>query len=379
MDAWYWYVLFGIWDISGWGKVGVTLVFTFVTILAVTIYLHRHQAHRALELHPLLAHFFRAWLWLTTGMQTKEWVAIHRKHHKTVETVEDPHSPHVFGIKRLLLEGSEIYTQARQDEAMIEKWGRGTPDDFLERHVYSQRWLGIVIMCVIDLVFFGFAGGGPSVFGIQMLWIPFFAAGVINGLGHYFGYRNYEIPDASRNIVPWGILIGGEELHNNHHQAPGSARLSARWWEVDIGWCFICIFSWVRLAKVNTAKLAPKHHKSDPKYLLHLYQKKVFAPLLGEFSSKHERRIIRKLVVRQSWCISSREKLMHALSGEHAASLHSAWQLREKLAEALRARGNAISVWCNAAQHSSILAIRNFAKHIQAQTNTASADSGIAA
>jgi stearoyl-CoA desaturase (delta-9 desaturase) len=224
----------GWWDLSFWGYAGVTLLLTHVTIASVTIFLHRHQAHRALTLHPAVSHFFRLWLWLTTGMVTREWVAIHRKHHARCETAEDPHSPQVYGIWRVLFGGVGLYRTEGKKTETLEVYGRHTPDDWLERHVYSQhRFSGLGITLVVDVLLFGWVG--LAIFVVQMVWIPFWAAGVINGVGHYWGYRNFETQDTSRNIVPIGILIGGEEFHNNHHAYGSSAKLANKWWELDIG------------------------------------------------------------------------------------------------------------------------------------------------
>jgi stearoyl-CoA desaturase (delta-9 desaturase) len=245
----------GLIDLPWWGYIVVALVLTHITIASVTIFLHRHQAHRALDLHPIPSHFFRFWLWLTTGQVTKEWASIHRKHHARCETAEDPHSPQVLGIKKVMWEGAELYREACKDRSIMEKFGHGTPDDWLERHVYTgQTGKGILLMLVIDLVLFGAAG--LAIWAVQMAWIPFFAAGVINGIGHYWGYRNFENEDASTNIVPWGILIGGEELHNNHHTFGTSAKLSYKWFEFDIGWMYIRILEILGLAKVR--KVAPR-------------------------------------------------------------------------------------------------------------------------
>ncbi len=214
------------------------LVVTQVTIFTVTLYLHRSQTHRGVDFHPLLAHFFRFWSWLTTGMVTREWVAIHRKHHAHCETSEDPHSPHVEGINKVFWQGVELYRTASQDRPMLEKYGRGCPNDWLERHVYGAHpYFGPGLMMVINLALFGVAG--LAIWGIQMLWIPFWAAGVVNGLGHWWGYRNFETTDQARNLTPWGFWIGGEELHNNHHAFPSSAKFALRKFEVDIGWIVI--------------------------------------------------------------------------------------------------------------------------------------------
>jgi stearoyl-CoA desaturase (delta-9 desaturase) len=246
----------GLFDLPWWGHALVALALTHITIAAVTIFLHRHQAHRALELGPLPSHFFRFWLWLTTGMVTKEWVAIHRKHHAKCETAEDPHSPQVLGLNRVLWGGVFLYVKASRDRETIRRYGHGTPDDWLERHLYTPAHLhGIALMLAIDLLLFGLVPGA-LIWGVQMVWIPFWAAGVINGVGHFFGYRNFACADASTNIVPWGILIGGEELHNNHHAYASSAKLSCRWYEFDIGWLYIRLLELLGQARVK--KVAPR-------------------------------------------------------------------------------------------------------------------------
>jgi stearoyl-CoA desaturase (delta-9 desaturase) len=248
-------VAHGLLPLPWWGYVVVTLALTHVTIAAVTIYLHRHSAHRALDLHPAISHFFRFWLWLTTGMVTKEWTAIHRKHHAKVETPDDPHSPHTRGIRTVLLRGSELYREEAKNVETLEKYGKGTPDDWIERNVYTPySWQGVGLMLAVNVALFG--APGLTIWAVQMLWIPVMAAGVINGIGHYWGYRNFPSADASTNIVPWGILIGGEELHNNHHAYGSSAKLSSRWFEFDLGWAYIRTLEVAGLARVR--KLAPK-------------------------------------------------------------------------------------------------------------------------
>jgi stearoyl-CoA desaturase (delta-9 desaturase) len=245
----------GLVSMPWWGYVLVALALTHVTIASVTIYLHRSQAHRGLDLHPIVSHFFRLWLWLTTGMVTKEWVAIHRKHHAKVETEDDPHSPQTRGIRKVLLEGAELYRMEAKNEATLAHYGHGAPDDWIERKLYTPySWQGVGVMLLIDLVLFGPIGA--TIWAVQMLWIPITAAGIINGIGHYWGYRNFACADASTNIVPWGILIGGEELHNNHHAYGTSAKLSSRWYEFDIGWMYIRMLEMVGLAKVR--KIAPQ-------------------------------------------------------------------------------------------------------------------------
>jgi len=251
----------GMIDLPWWGYVVVTLVLTHITIAGVTIYLHRYSAHRALDLHPVVSHFFRFWLWITTGMVTKEWTAIHRKHHAKCETEEDPHSPQVLGLYKVLFEGSELYRREGANQETIDKYGHGTPDDWMERNVYSNNeMLGVGLMLIIDTALFGPIG--LTIWAVQMLWIPVCAAGIINGVGHYIGYRNFQVNDASTNIVPWGILIGGEELHNNHHAYASSARLSSKWFEFDIGWLYIRLMEMAGLAKVK--KLAPQVRMRNP-------------------------------------------------------------------------------------------------------------------
>jgi stearoyl-CoA desaturase (delta-9 desaturase) len=240
----------GLLEASWWQVLVTALVLTHVTIASVTIFLHRAQAHRALELHAIPSHFFRLWLWMTTGMVTKEWVAIHRKHHAKCETEEDPHSPVTRGIKTVLLTGSELYRAEAKVEDTLEKYGHNTPDDWIERNLYSRySWQGVGLMLIINLVLFGAVGA--AVWAVQMAWIPVTAAGIINGIGHYWGYRNFEAPDASTNISPWGIIIGGEELHNNHHTYPTSAKLSVKPYEFDIGWAYIRLLEVMGLAKVR--------------------------------------------------------------------------------------------------------------------------------
>ncbi|MBI5275481.1 MAG: fatty acid desaturase [Burkholderiales bacterium] len=240
----------GLWNLSWWQIVAFTLVTTHITIASVTIFLHRNQAHRAMDLHPFPAHFFRFWLWLGTGMVTKEWVAIHRKHHAKCETEEDPHSPQTRGIDTVFWKGSELYRAEAKNLETLKKFGHGTPDDWIERNLYTPfSWQGVGLMMIIDVALFGFAG--LAVWAVQMAWIPVTAAGIINGIGHYWGYRNFEAPDASTNISPWGILIGGEELHNNHHTYPTSARFSVKKYEFDIGWVYISLMQKVGWATVK--------------------------------------------------------------------------------------------------------------------------------
>jgi len=253
----------GLFDLPWWGEVMVALVLTHITIVGVTIFLHRHQAHRALDLHPAVSHFFRLWLWLTTGMVTKEWAAVHRKHHAKCDTPEDPHSPQILGLNRVLWGGVFLYVKEANRPDTIERYGHGTPDDWIERNLYSKfKISGLTLMGFIDIFLFGIVPG-MLILATQIVWIPFWAAGVINGIGHYWGYRHWSTPDASTNIVPLGFLIGGEELHNNHHAYPTSAKLSNKWYEFDVGWLYIRILEGLGLAKVK--HLAPTPHFAMPK------------------------------------------------------------------------------------------------------------------
>ncbi|MDO8317843.1 fatty acid desaturase [Rhodoferax sp.] len=250
MDALLEWAANGYWNLNAWQLVLFTLGMTHVTMLSVTIFLHRHQAHRALDLHPLASHFFRFWLWLTTGQVTKEWASIHRKHHAKCEQPDDPHSPHVYGIKTVLLQGYELYRKEAQNKDTLARFGHGTPNDWIERNLYSRfSFTGVALMLLLDLVLFGAAG--LAVWAVQMAWTPVMAAGIVNGAAHYWGYRNFEAPDASTNISPWGILIAGEELHNNHHTYPTSAKLSVKPYEFDIGWLYISLLQRVGLARVK--------------------------------------------------------------------------------------------------------------------------------
>ena len=285
-----------------WAYLLVTLCMTHATIAAVTIYLHRHQAHRALELHPVISHTLRLWLWLSTGMITREWVAIHRKHHACTETPGDPHSPRIHGIRKVLLQGAELYRQESRNQQTISKYGHNTPDDWIERRLYARHSvLGVSLMMVIDLLLFGPIG--LTIWAVQMIWIPFFAAGVINGIGHYWGYRCFAPDDASTNIVPWGILVGGEELHNNHHAYISSARFSQRWWEFDIGWLYIRILEICRLATVR--RVAPRVHLGKPK-------------------ARCDQETLRAILVHRHEVLQRFEKAMRLALGDPAAALSAA-------------------------------------------------------
>ena len=262
----------GILQLPWWGYVLVTLALTHVTIAAVTIFLHRHQAHRALDLGPVPSHFFRLWLWLTTGMITREWAAIHRKHHARCETAEDPHSPQVLGLNRVLWTGVFLYVKESRNAETMARYGHGTPDDWLERKLYALPYkLGIVVMLGIDVALFGI-WPGVLIWGVQVVWIPFWAAGVVNGIGHFWGYRNFACADASTNFFPLGVLIGGEELHNNHHAFATSAKLSSKWYEFDIGWMYIRVMEMLGLARVKKVAPTPRFGAVRPAIDLDMLQ-----------------------------------------------------------------------------------------------------------
>lgn len=383
----------GLLDWTAWQMVFFTLAVTHVTIVSVTVFLHRCSAHRALDLHPVLQHFFRFWLWLTTGMVTKEWTAIHRKHHATCETEDDPHSPQILGLRKVLLEGAELYRAASTDQEMLAKYGKGTPDDWVERHVYRHRNWGVSSMLVIDLALFGVVG--LAVWAVQMMWIPVLAAGVINGVGHHTGYRNFECPDASTNIVPWGILIGGEELHNNHHTYPNSAKLSVKWWEFDIGWMWIRLFNALGMVKVISrgpvvARNADKTSididtvwavLNDRFQVMSRYAEQVVAPLVKqerERADEATRRLLKRAksllcrddsVMDEKW-VARREQLLQALPSMHQiyelrVKLQAVWQKRTGNREELL---NAFVEWCREAEESGIQVLRDFVEELKSYT-----------
>jgi stearoyl-CoA desaturase (Delta-9 desaturase) len=386
----------GLWNLSFWGYVAVALALTHVTIASVTIFLHRHQAHRGLTLHPVVSHFFRLWLWLTTGMVTREWVAVHRKHHARCETAEDPHSPQVYGIWRVLFRGVGLYRVEALKGETLENYGRGTPDDWLERHVYGRyRFVGLGVMLTVDLVLFGWVG--LVIFAVQMAWIPFWAAGVINGIGHYWGYRNFETQDTSRNIVPIGILIGGEEFHNNHHAYGSSAKLANKWWELDIGWVYIRTLELLGLASVK--KVAPRAAFSRSTstidldtlravvtnrfFLVKLYGRRVIAPVLdghaaGEPSFPRRRLArVRKLMIRENSGLRedphARQWLDNALQRNHTLRTVYSFMLRLKALSA-QTTGKTesdlkrLQAWCAEAEASGIRVLGDFARQLQAYT-----------
>lgn len=387
-------MLYGLLNLSFWGYVVATLVLTHITIAAVTIYLHRSQAHRALELHPVISHFFRFWLWLTTGMTTKNWVAIHRKHHARCETVDDPHSPQVMGLSKVLFEGAELYRKESKNQETLDRYGQGTPDDWIERKIYVPHTSkGIFYMLGIDLILFGVPG--VTVWAVQMIWIPFFAAGIINGVGHYFGYRNFECSDAARNVIPLGLLIGGEELHNNHHTFGTSAKLSVKWWEFDIGWMYIRLLQTFGLAKVK--KIPPKLLQTSAKSHIDLealkviianrfqimahYSREVILPVLRE--EKHKAGEAGKELFRRAKVLLTRTESLIDETGkqgiaevlEGRQALAQVYQYRLKLQDiwsrttaSQKELLEALQEWCKQAESTGITALRNFAASLGGYT-----------
>jgi stearoyl-CoA desaturase (delta-9 desaturase) len=389
-------MLDGLISLPWWGYVLVTLAFTHITIASVTIYLHRHQAHRALDLHPVISHFFRFWLWLTTGMITREWAAIHRKHHARVDTPDDPHSPLHAGIQRVLWRGAGLYRKEAGNRETIDKYGHGAPDDWLERTLYTpHNGLGIVLMLAIDVLLFGIVG--VAVWAVQMAWIPFWAAGVINGIGHYWGYRNYEVTDASTNIVPWGILIGGEELHNNHHTYASSAKFSSKWWEFDIGWGYIRFLSILGLARVK--KTAPRPTFNPHKQQCDIETVKavvanrfqIMARFAREVMKQVHREELRKadpetltllkrtkrLLVREVSLIDEDSKQWLRKALERNRTLDTVYHMKEKLQDIWQRSATtqeqllqALEDWCRQAEATGIEALREFSRKLRTYTLT---------
>ena len=381
----------GLLSLSFWELVLVTLLMTHVTIASVTIFLHRAQAHRALDLHPLISHFFRFWLWLTTGMITRQWVAIHRKHHAKCETPDDPHSPQVLGIHKVLWQGVELYRAEADRVETLERYGHGTPDDWLERYLYARHdRLGVTLLLFVDLALFGIPG--LTVWAVQLLWIPFWAAGVVNGLGHYWGYRNYEPRDASTNLSPIGVVIGGEELHNNHHAFPSSAKLSNKWWEFDIGWFYIRILEILRLARVK--KIAPMPRQRPDKQTIDLdtlralilnrlhvmadFGRAVLSPVLREELRKADnsrRRMLKQakaLLIREESRLDDRDRDYLHSALDMSQTLRTVYEFRLSL-QNIWSRTTAshekllisLQEWCAQAETSGIQVLQEFAQSLR--------------
>lgn len=385
----------GITGISWWGWALVLLLVTQLTIFSVTLYLHRSQAHRGVDFHPALAHLFRFWVWLTTSMITREWVAIHRKHHARVETDEDPHSPVSKGIGRVFWQGVELYRLARAQRADIDQYGRGTPDDWIERHLYTPHAnAGPVLLLVINALLFGLPG--VALWAIQMAWIPFWAAGVVNGLGHWWGYRNFESADTSTNLVPWAVWIGGEELHNNHHAFPSSARFSMRRWEFDIGWAAIGVLRALRLATV--LRVAPQMDVrgdvpvADADTLRALlshrfqamteYQRNVLLPALRDEAAQARarvrrllpRRLRRGLVNDGRWLSPAARAQLGAWVAQRPR-IRTLVEHRARLAALLESRGHdaaerlrQLQQWCREAEDSGIATLQAYAARLKGYT-----------
>lgn len=385
--------LSGLFDLPWWGYIVYALIVTHISIASITIYLHRHSAHRALDLHAIPSHFFRFWLWLTTGMVTKEWTAIHRKHHAKCETLDDPHSPQIFGIKKVLTEGAELYRLEAKNTETMERYGHGTPDDWIERNLYSKYSAsGVGLMLIINLVLFGPIG--LTIWAVQMLWTPVFAAGVINGVGHFWGYRNFQAEDASRNIVPWGILIGGEELHNNHHAYPTSARLSNKWFEFDIGWLYIRLLEMMGLATVK--KTAPKLNINKAKtvcdfdtlqaVIAHRYEVlakytqslktmlKKEVDHLREVAAHHgvDGSTLKRWILADAKTLQEEERIKLSLVLSKTKNLDKVYTMREELA-AIWQRSTAskdelvkqLEDWCHRAEESGIEVLQKFSRRLR--------------
>lgn len=380
----------GLFLLPVWGYFLLVLGLTHITIVAVTLFLHREQAHRGLRLNPLVQHFFRFWLWLTTGMETREWVAVHRKHHAACETCDDPHSPAVSGIRTVLWDGVNLYQKEAAQEDTLRRYGSGTPDDFMERHLYSgRRNIGVILLLFVQLILFGLPG--LAMWAIQMMWIPFFAAGVINGIGHWFGYRSFATDDLSTNIVNIGILIGGEEMHNNHHAYPSSARFSMRWWEFDIGWMYISLLRMLRMAKVlhQAPRLKLRHAKtqidqetmqaliSSRIMVMGQYARKVLLPTLrAEMRSAtgHYRRRLKRLIkmlptLEHRLTPFDHDQFQQILS--QCPRLQEVVRYQQRLQEIIRARNEGYRImrtrlneWCSEAEQTGIAGLQQFARRL---------------
>ena len=385
----------GVLELSGWGYFWATLLLTHITIACVTIFLHRAQAHRALKLHPIASHFFRLWLWLTTGMVTRQWVAVHRKHHAKCELEEDPHSPQQTSIQTVLFGGAFLYRTEAAKHETLEAYGHGTPDDWLERNVYSRHvFLGIGLMLVTDLILFGAIG--LAIWLVQMMWIPFWAAGVINGVGHYWGYRNFETQDASRNIVPFGLIIGGEEMHNNHHAYGVSAKFSNKWWEFDVGWLYIRLLEMLGLAEVRrvapkTGRIAARGILAEPRpavdtellsaivanrfHVLKLYGSRVVRPVFraaceGEQGAAKKRLLgLRRQISTEDTAVERVGEQQLSAALESNQTLCTIFEFKQRLKALWTQTGNdqaellaRLQAWCADAEASGIAALQEFAR-----------------
>ena len=384
---------YGWWQLDWWAYIVIALVLTHLTIICVTLYLHRSQAHRAVDFHPAVSHVMRFWLWLTTGMNTKEWVAVHRKHHAKCESDDDPHSPVVKGIHAVLWQGTELYSEEAAHADTLKVYGRGTPNDAIEKFFYNRHPnIGVLALLSIHFILFGFYG--VAIWAVQMLWIPFFAAGVVNGIGHFSGYRNYPTDDCSTNFSNFGILIGGEELHNNHHAYPSSAKLSAKWWEFDIGWYYICILHWLKLATVlRLAPVPSRKHNTDKTmdldtakallesrlHVTYEYANKVLKPVLQTELNKaddayHQLLIrVKHILPKPGNQVSDKEHAMLREALLKNETLKLVYDFRHRLHDMLYvvkhqdydSLKEALCEWCRQAEQSGVETLQEFAMMMQ--------------
>jgi len=385
--------MFGLLQLPWWGYIVVTLVLTQITLFGVTIFLHRHQAHRSVDLHPIVSHFFRFWLWMTTGQITKEWAAIHRKHHAKVDTIDDPHSPQIHGLKKVLLQGAELYRQEKCNQETLDRYGHGTPDDWLERNVYTKHSAaGNVALLIINIVLFGFIG--ITIWALQMAWVPFFAGGVINGVGHAIGYRNFECKDASRNIIPFGIFVAGEELHNNHHTYGTSAKFSVKWWEIDLGWSVIRLLQLLGLAKPKfiapraklTAGKSSIDHDTLKTLLTHRYQvladyrKTVISPVFQAERKKRQQVLsgeAHTLLIRDASLVNESKQRALTTVLEQNPALNTIYQFRVAL-QNIWARSTdtqqvllkRLQEWCKQAEDSGVEVLQHFVMRLKGYTTS---------
>lgn len=384
----------GLLDLSWWQVVLYTLVLTHISIVTVTVYLHRAMAHRAMDIHPLLAHFFRFWSWFTTATITQEWVSVHRKHHAKCETEDDPHSPVVKGLKTVLLTGAELYKDEINNQETIKRYSKGCPDDWVENNVYQKyKFFGIAVLFVLNLILLGPIG--ITVWAIQMVWMPLHAAGIINGIGHAIGYRNFECADASRNITPWAFWIGGEELHNNHHTYPNSAKLSVKKWEFDIGWMYISIFA--KLGLIKNIRRGPVVHINETKSVLDAdsvlaaannrfqimakFYQQVIKPVVAEQKLKAEEssapliKRAKKLLSREESLLDDKHQQQLKDLIDHDDMMHTIYAMKQELQKVWKKRSasseellNAMKAWCDEAEASGIKALQEFADSLKHYT-----------
>lgn len=388
-------MFYGLLDLPWWGYLVAALILTHITTACITIFLHRAQAHRALDLHPIVSHFCRFWLWLTTSLVTKRWVAVHRKHHAYCETAQDPHSPHIYGIKQVFWFGAELYGVESKNQETLARFGTGTPDDWLERHVYTPHDMaGIGALFFIYVVLFGVPG--IAMWAFQMMWSPMAAAGIVNGIGHYWGYRNFECKDASTNVSPLGIFLCGEELHNNHHTYGTSAKLSVRWFEFDLGWAYIKLLSYLKLAKPK--RIPPTPYVSAHKDQIDLdtvkaiflnrfevmahYAKDVITPVFSQERKNSLRAVqsdlsrrIKSLLIREQSLVDDHAKQRLAEVLSHSQTLQVVYEFRnrfqaiwEQTTASQKELLEALQVWCKEAEATGIEALKNFAQSLQRYT-----------